>query len=291
MLLRVSRWRRQGNGGAILRSYFPWERKRRMKRVLVALAIAALVIATPSLARADTVWGQRFQDQPSDWGYSNANYTLTRIELRWLSGNQFSGVNPFAFSAPGWSSSGGATWGSASGPGVNLLQFNINFSTPNGGTQETSFDYFVYLMDRSGQGIWMTTNVSYNGGWVINPAAGFPGSAATHFGSRAAVDAALWRGAGWPGSRRPSAPGPVAASRPSSSCCLAPGQVLREASRAAAPYGGRRLSSCAQSTTGTTTPISPLSLICAHIVCGCLTCPKNLQRDQALQVDISLPIS
>ncbi len=146
-----------------------------MKRVLVALAIAALVIATPSLARADTVWGQRFQDQPSDWGYSNANYTLTRIELRWLSGNQFSGVNPFAFSAPGWSSSGGATWGSASGPGVNLLQFNINFSTPNGGTQETSFDYFVYLMDRSGQGIWMATNVSYNGGWVINPAAGFPG--------------------------------------------------------------------------------------------------------------------
>ena len=101
-----------------------------MKRGPVVLAIAALVIATPSLARADTVSGQRFQDQPSDWGYSNSLYTLTRIELRWASGNQFSGVNPFAFSAAGWSSIGGATWGSASGPGVNLLQFNINFLTP-----------------------------------------------------------------------------------------------------------------------------------------------------------------
>ena len=261
------------------------------EEVLVALAIAALVIATPSLARADTVWGQRFQDQPSDWGYSNANYTLTRIELRWQSGNQFSGVNPFAFSAPGWSSSGGATWGSASGPGVNLLQFNINFSTPNGGTQETSFDYFVYLMDRSGQGNLDGDERVLQRRLGHQPRCWFSGSAATHFGSRAAVDAALWRGAGWPGSRRPSAPGPVAASRPSSSCCLAPGQVLREASRAAAPYGGRRLSSCAQSTTGTTTPISPLSLICAHIVCGCLTCQRTVQRDQALQVDISLPIS
>ena len=145
-----------------------------MKRVLVALAIAAVVIATPSIARADTVWGQRFQDQPSDWLLSNSGYTLTQMELRWATGNQFSGVNPFNFSAAGWSSTGGATWGSASGPGVNLIQFNINFLTPTGGTQETSFDYYVYLMDNSsGEGFWMTTSVSrINGSWVIDPAAG-----------------------------------------------------------------------------------------------------------------------
>ena len=158
-------------------------------------------------------------------------------------GNQFSGVNPFAFSAAGWGSTGGATWGSASGPGVNLLQFNINFLTPNGGTRETSFDYFVYLMDTSGQGIWMRTNVSYSGGWIINPTAGYPGYSPPSQSSRAAVDAAVWRGAGWPGSRRTSATRPVAASRPYSSWCLAPAKLQREASPAAAPYGGRRLSS------------------------------------------------
>jgi hypothetical protein len=157
-----------------------FERKRRMKKVLVTLAVLAMVVATPSIARADTVWGQAFTDRPSDWGYPNATYSFNQIRLVWTGGNLFSGVNPTAFSNPGWSSTGGATWGSASGPAVNFLQFNINFVTPTGGTQSASFDYFVYLMGPEGQGFWMTTHVSWNGSWVISPSDGFPGAPPGH---------------------------------------------------------------------------------------------------------------
>ena len=169
-----------------------------MKRVLVVLAIAAVVVAAPSIARADTVWGQAFLDRPSDWGFDNSLYTLTNIELRWAAGNQFSGVNPFNFSVGGWSSIGGATWGSASGPAVNLLQFNINFLTPTGGIRETSFDYYVYPMDRSGERILDDDER------VLQRRLGHQSRrrrtwhAATGFRSRASVDDALRRGIGRP---------------------------------------------------------------------------------------------
>ncbi len=108
-----------------------------MKKVLVVLFLTALVMAAPSVARADTLGFSQYWELPNGMG-PMTSFTGA------VSGGASLFSNPFtSFSDGSWHvTSAGAGSASAAGNGIGSLRFYVNFTDPM--IIGTTMDFWAY---------------------------------------------------------------------------------------------------------------------------------------------------